>query len=65
MEITYHQEGASGRRLSDSRPQAFGHNGVPYREVWTDEKAVFRRKPQGHLFAYAFVGNFMEAPCGD
>ena len=58
--VVYGNHISSGRRLSDSRPQAFGHNGVPYREVWTDEKAVFRRKPQGHLFAYAFVGNFMK-----
>ena len=34
-----------GRRLSDSRPQTFGYNGVSDREVWTDEEAFFRRKP--------------------
>lgn len=61
MEITYHWEG----RLSDSRPQAFGYNGVSDWEVWQDEKTVFGRKPQERLFLYAFVGNFMETSCGD
>ncbi len=51
--VVYGNHISSGRCLSDSRPQTFGHNGVPYREVWTDEKAFFRRKPQGHLFVYA------------
>ena len=27
-----------GRRLSDSRPQTFGHNGISDREVWTEDK---------------------------
>jgi len=44
-----------GRRLSDSRHQTFGYNGVSDREVWTDEEAFFRRKPQGHLFGYDFA----------
>jgi hypothetical protein len=33
-----------GRRLSDSRSQTFGYNGISDWEVWTDEKAFFRRK---------------------
>ncbi len=61
MEITYHWEGdylIPDLKLSDTTE-------YQDREVWENEKAVFRRKPQGHLFLYAFVRNLMETSCGD
>ncbi len=59
MEITYHWEGdylIPDLKLSDTTEYYIGKYG---------RMTFFRRKPQGHLFLYAFVGNFMEASCGD
>ena len=43
-----------GRRLPDSKSQTFGYNGIPDWEVWTDEKAVFGRKPRG-IYSYMLL----------
>ena len=54
-----------GRRLSYPRPEIFGYNGVSYRKVWENEAAVFEGESWRHLFVYDFIGNLIEAYCGN